>query len=454
MNAIVILLLCSSCSRKKTDTSKEFANINERTQKRLDETLYAEKRDPSYSPIFRALREKITRGFTSDDAAQLALIQNPHLRADFEHLGLAKADFEQAALYKNPTVDFSAKIPVNPHTETPEFVTQYDAHLVFSVSELWQIGARKKVAKDEIEIVSMRINHTILDTYVHTKKAYFECVSFKAQLDLAQEIVQTALTWKDRMYYRKEFGLVTDLDTHLADAQMGGYQLDVIAHNQALQTAYIKLRYVLGINITADPLSLIESFEYPATLPDVQLLIAWALADHPAMQIARLKVQQAEDRISYEKRRTIKDVTIGFAFERDFDRPIGPGVHFGMEIPVFDTNAVQIAHAYTELDKCKKELRLQEAIVLRDVLESYQVLTAAHQSIKKHDTIVDNYEKAMQFAQEQITTMMFDKIVMLQMQLSLYQAKKMRIAAYYNLTHAWIDVEKTVGRKIDSYQNS
>src|SRR5581483_799347 len=179
------------------------------------------------------------------------------------------------------------------------------------------------------------------DTYTNTKKAYFDCIATRAELDLAQATFKNALFWKDRIYYRKEFGLVTDLDTYVADAKVGSYELDIITHNQELQNAFIGLRFLLGIHIATDHLPLTQAFEYPESLPEIQDLLTDALSNHPAMQIARMKVQQAQDRLSYEKRNIVKEAEIGFAFERDFDRPIGPGIYFGMEIPLFDTNAVQ-----------------------------------------------------------------------------------------------------------------
>ena len=376
------------------------------------------------------------------------MLQNPHLKADLEELGLAKADLMQAGLFRNPKVDLQTKFPINPNIVKPSFVTQYDAHLVFSLSELWQIGARKKVAQDELEIVSMRNNQTILETYAHAKKAYFDCIAALARRDLADKIVEIAYAWKDRMYYRKDFGLVTDLDTYRADAQIGDYELDIIHHNQEVQTDFIKLRYLLGTDVSSAHIPLTEQFNVPETLPNLQNLITWALADHPAMQLAHLKIQQAEHRLSLEKRRTIKEVDIGFAFERDFDRPIGPGLYVGMELPFFDRNAAQIAHANAQVNKAAKELKLQEAITQKNVAEAYQAVVAAYEATKTYATIVNNYAKAVTFANEQVLSMMFDKTVALETNLSLHQAKKRQITAYNALAHTWTDLEKAVGRKI------
>lgn len=448
----ILLIICSGCRHKKIDIGSEFSKIGGHTKKMLDEKVYSEESFALYN-INNELKERIEFGLSSDDAVQLALIQNPHLKADFEYLGVAKADFEQAALFRNPHLDFASKIPVNAHSDSPKFVTQYDAHLVFPIADLWQIGARKKVAKDEIEIVSMRISQTILDTYAKTKKAYFDCIAAQSLLILVQEAYKMATFWKDRIYYQKEFGLVTDLDTFFADANMGSYELDVISHRQIEVTAFIKLRFLLGINIASELLPLMQQFQYPEQLPNIQDLLAWALEEHPAMQIARLKVQLAEDRLLFEKKRTIKEAEIGFAFERDFDRPIGPGFYLGVEVPIFDSNAVQIARAKKIITRAQRELYLQQARIRKKVLTVYQKAVAAHQAIKTHNAIVENYEKAVLFAQEQMNAMMFDKAVMLQTQLSLYQAKKMQIMAFYDFVHAWIDLEQAVGKKIENITN-
>ncbi len=47
----------------------------------------------------------------ADQAAQIALLNNHHLQATFEDLGIAQADLVQAGLLKNPVFDLGVRFP-------------------------------------------------------------------------------------------------------------------------------------------------------------------------------------------------------------------------------------------------------------------------------------------------------------------------------------------------------
>ena len=103
---IIILLFffgavsgCASVSTKR-ELNDVQGKIEQRTQTKLDWNFSSKDEEIIQQKIRDALQENLS----VDTAVEIALINNPSLQADFEELGIAKADLVQAGLLKNPSL--------------------------------------------------------------------------------------------------------------------------------------------------------------------------------------------------------------------------------------------------------------------------------------------------------------------------------------------------------------
>ena len=55
----------------------------------------------------RVVEQRLTAGVTADSAVEIYLLASPDLQASFERLGLARADYLEAATLSNPVVSWS-----------------------------------------------------------------------------------------------------------------------------------------------------------------------------------------------------------------------------------------------------------------------------------------------------------------------------------------------------------
>lgn len=444
-----IMFLTSGCSyNKRINTQKELSKIKDTTKTMLDSDILVQESANHFCPVLM-LKDKIETGISVDEAIQLALFNNLDLQADFEELGIAKSELVQAGLYKNPSLSSQFKFPANNNT----MYTKIETNLIFSVADLWHLGARKKVAYDQLEIVSLRIGQTVLDTYTQTKKAFIQSLSASELHQNALETLEYAQAWRDRIHYRQQFGFTSDLDINLADANVDRQNLEVIHYKREVNNAITNLRYLLGLLPSTVPVSLTDEFVTDINLPVVAALEQNALNDRPEIQILKMKIQQSEDILALEKRRVIKEADIGFAFERDFEGSKGKGFSIGIDIPIFDTNYAQIDRAHVLIQKTRKQLRAQKNLVRKELIQAYENVQAAQEEIKTYQPIIQLYEKAISYTATYVESMQFDPYIGLKTQIDYYEAKKMKITSLYKLAYALVDLERATGKKLEVIHN-
>jgi len=443
INIIVcILLLLPGCSRKPLSTRKEFAPIQDRTKSLLEIDIF-EQESPEYCTYYHALKDKLTTGITYDEAVQLALLNSPQLQADFAELGLAKADLLQAGLLRNPHINSQFKF-----VKEKEFVDKIETNIIFSLSDLWQLSARKQVSRDKLDIVSLRISQSILDLYTHIKKSYNECLAAQALYANAQETVAWAQAWRNRIYYRQQFGFTSDLDKHLADTNVSQWDLEVIYYKKMVHNSYTHLRQLLGVRVTNTPIALVDTIKTELTLPSVDELEHDALAYRPEIQLVCAQLQESESIKTYEKKRFIKEADVGFSYERDFDNAHGRGFYIGLDIPIFDTNYAQIERANFLIQKRKKELIAQKNLVRSQLLHAYHNSQAAQEEIATYQSIVTSYENAIEFTDKYTGNMQLGLYVGLQTHVMYHNAKKMMLQSTHTLADALVDLERSIGKKL------
>jgi len=101
----------------------------------------------------RAVSALLGRGpLTAQAAAQVALLNNRGLQAEFEEIGIAQADFVQAGLLSNPSFSASWRFP-----NKPPLGTDAEYALAGNVLELFLLPARRKVAARELERARLRV---------------------------------------------------------------------------------------------------------------------------------------------------------------------------------------------------------------------------------------------------------------------------------------------------------
>lgn len=399
------------------------------------------------------LEMMLTTGLSRNEAIRVALLNNRALKAAFQDLGIAKADLIQAGLFKNPTLSTAVHIP----KENEGIVTNIEVKTtILSLSDLWQIPLRKRVFSAQLEQVLMNLVNQILQTMATARHAYDEVLFAKALLANTEDMLIQAIKLRDNLHHRHQFGLENDADVYLAEASVGYWQMKVIELKAAGYRAQTHLSYILGVEPTPDTcFSLTETFSIPPQVPDIEYLLRWALIHHPEIQLAHKKITYYKSLLRYEHSRRIKTADLGVVFKQDFERmQRGVGPYFAMEVPLFDTNQVRIAHVEYSLKRAEQELSDTCLKVKTDICSYYQTLAALQINLANYEkAILEYHKKALDYSITHQKVMQITIPTVIHMQRDLYEAQRNLLHVRHTALDTYTDLEKSSGQEINKPHN-
>jgi outer membrane protein, heavy metal efflux system len=279
--------------------------------------------------VVRILQEE---SFDAETAVQVALLNNPRLRAKFEDIGIAYAGLVQAGLMSNPRMSLTAKFPdSSPHRPRIEFP------FVQNVVELYLIPKRRRVAKDMLKQSMLRTSDGVLALGQQVREAYFELAAARGVLEVERSALDRSAETSEQAGARANDGRIPPTEHRRILAAEQGQRLRVALAQVEVQTRRDSLRELLGL--TATRLDWIEEPELPplpGAEPDLAILEIKGLEQRFDVQLARQEVQLVDHAIALTRRSLFPAVNLGIAIERDRDRTFLIGPKLALEIPLFD----------------------------------------------------------------------------------------------------------------------
>jgi outer membrane protein, heavy metal efflux system len=435
-----LLLLFPQCGQR--NRKKTFQPVKEESKKRINV-------DPHWTktPAMLQVATMLEKGITLQDAIILGVNHNPTLQAQFEELGISQADLTQAGFYSNPVLSSAFFIPQKDTVQT-----EIDLIVSFSLSDLWQVPLRKKVAKDKLEIKKHEIIDNILQLRRTVQQQYITCLYNIEYLELVKEIFLFVQSYKERIDYRYQFGYNSDLDKYLAIARVAEWQAKIIAAEVELHKSYLALRELLGSYVTPEVINFLDKVDIlPLTIAK-ESLENFALSYHSLILLNQAKIDRAQDTISYERSRVLDNVSLGVAYNRDFEKGVaGVGPAFNIDVPIFNTNFGNIERAKFEHKMAEKDLFAQEQIILKNISMHYATYQSYLQQIEIYKkNLVPSAMKAINYGQRFFKRMQLDKIIVLDSQIDLFKTKIDLLDLTYKAAFSYIELELAVGAKLSN----
>lgn len=447
---VLTLALFSGCTKVKIGS--EFSKLQNKTVTStgstivMDNELHYDVRD------IPAIKDTIEHGVSREEAVSIALQNNPELQADFQNLGIAKADLVQAGLYTNPSINSVFRFPTR---DRGPGTAQMNIESVAAVrlSDLWQVPLAKHVAEDLLEIVSLRVFSTILTTVAETKIAYNACLAAELHVQNTKDLLKMAQELRNEIYYRQLYGYTSDLDKDFVDTKVGVVEADLKQRKADVFNAYIHLKKLLGLTPSSTSLKLIDTLYENGVVPEFKIMEEYALANRPEMHIAFMKIRQYKDTITLEKSKVFKVIDIGFAYKQDFDRPFaGWGPYLNLSLPIFDDNYAQVARAEFLLKQAEQELIAEKIKILEEINRPYKVFGALKKEIMLYEgTILPSHQRAINYAYKYAATMQLNMVTAFEAQIKFYEASGSLIDKYYHALKEFTQLERALGKNIQLF---
>lgn len=393
--------------------------------------------------------ERLKASLTASDAVQIALLNNPRMRAEYARLGVASAEVYDAGRLSNPR--FSAASLNSNATADADQVT---FGLAQSFSDLLLLPMRSRLAKGEFERAKQQAGQAVLDLVAEVETAYFNLVGAQQVTVMRQKIARAAQTAAD---LAQRFFAAGNLSAReLADARAAAStaQLSAIQAVGESNAARLTLNELLGFGThvitwqTGDTLPLPLDRE-----PAVTELLTLATQSRLDLAAQQQEVTFLTDNLQSTRRyRLVGGIEIGVETERETDRSRITGPLLSLELPIFNQGAGRVARAEALVEQSESALHAMELKVANAVMLAVTRVAAARERAELLRTrLIPQREEVVRRTQQEVNFMLEGQFTLLLAKQQEYDAYQAYLEALRDYWVARTALAREVGARLPDF---
>ena len=291
-------------------------------------------------PILRSVPFDERDGLSPDEAAVLAVLMNPSLRAIRDQRGIASAQSIQAGILPNPALSAGASFAVHAPDELPG----YDLGLSWEVSSLVAVQAKSESAKAQAASVELDVAWKEWEAAQAAKIAVFRCASLDAELAEARKVEERFAKGLDMVRKAAEERLKTTLDLAAAEAALQEARAAVLELEQDLRRQRLLLNRALGLPPEAR-VRLQAGIRFPSTLalPSARELESGLEERRLDLMALKRGIESQEATVRATVLSGFPRIELGVGYARDPGgfHAVGPSLF--VDLPLFDRNHGAVA---------------------------------------------------------------------------------------------------------------
>ncbi len=440
--AAILLGLAAACVQvePKSDFDRTGQLIRESTGR---EEVF----DPYASALSdEDIREILDDGLTLDEALRIALLNNRELRADFQDIGIAHADWVQAQLLSNPSLDVLIRFPNGGGRSLVE------ASLGVQLLELWRIPVRTELAQKELESAVLRIARRAGERLAETRSAYWSAVAADELVRVSEENVALASRSFEAVQALHAAGSADAFDENRVRGPLLRARLDHGTAKLDAANAKRELAKKLSLYHAARELALTDSL--PDSVPGEYQpddLVARAMVARLDLRAISATIEAMSARMTHEERKAWGEFSAGPAVERPAgsgNSSIGPTA--SLSLPIFDQNQAQVARAGFELEQVIQLEHSARIAVAQDVRSSLDRFRVASENLDLYrDLYFPQAERSLEYAHAGYSQGRTTLAVLIEQQRQLLEARKSRILLQLDAIQSKSDLERELGKALD-----
>lgn len=421
LSALLLAPLATGCA--STSAAPAFREVGREVEGRTGKKLSWITGSDEDEQVRKAVRELLSRELSVDGAVQVALLNNRHLQAMYEELGVAQADLVQAGLLKNPVLGGETHWPLDKGGST------FELNLVQDFLSLFTLGARKRIAEAQLEGAKLRVASLVIQVAYETKVAFYGVQAAQQMLAMRKVIAEAAAAGVELAQKQHKAETINDLTLANEQSLFAQIQLDVRRAEADLAAARERLNRAMGAwgpdtGWRASP----KLPEVAAEEPSFERLESFAVEHRLDLGAARKDVEVVSYGLALAKNvRWIGGLDAGLTIHRETEgvRLIGPSV--SLQIPLFDQGQAVIARLEAQLREAKAREYAMAVEIRSEVRELRARLGAARGIVEAYQrSIVPLRERIVALSQQQYDAMLLGVFQLL-------SAKQAEISAYREL---------------------
>lgn len=389
------------------------------------------------------VRGMLRHPLTMDGAVRIALLNNRNLRVTMEEIGIARAEWVEAATLPNPAIDLGIEYPM-----LGNMANRYVGQIAQDVVGLAMKPLRKRIAAENLEATRAKVASEVVTLVAEVKKAFFTVQADQKILESMRRMQETREGSLDLARRQREAGNITEFALLQRDQQCQEGRI-TLAETEALGVEHREdLNVLMGLDgeqtrwriTSALPRQLAE--DAPETsllkLAEDQRLDLQAACREARVHAVALKLTKAF--------RWVPVLDFGVVGERDIDYAFNAGPSFRMELPIFNQGQSRLLRERSLLRRSVAKLQGLSCSIRSEVRKDSEKLRLLRERLRL-------YEREILPTAKGITGSLLEQYNAMQVSpYDLFQARSAEFAAgkeyETTLRDYWItrtDLERAVG---------
>lgn len=390
--------------------------------------------------VVTQIQSRLQGGLSSEDAVEIALLNNKALAAAFKEIGVSRADLVQSGLLANPSLGAAVKFPNDGGDPTVE------ARLALNLMDIWHRPARKRAQELRLERTILQVAHDAAKVTTDTKSAYIAALAAEKSREIEQTNLATTEELLNITVASQSAGAGTEAATNTAQAEY--LEQKTVLRGAELKEIETKVRLAgyLGLELDPEALALTGVLTPPSNL-HLDLVELKTIAESKRLDLwaARENVKAYEAAVSLQRRLVFPTVEAGVEIEAQGDgHEIGPSLD--LELPLFDQNRARISKAELRHQQAVSSLAALQLSARQEVRMAYERLVTTMETEQVYRTeIVPLRESSLELAQAAFKAGKRGFLGVLEAQKQLLQARRIGNAWAEDLMLMVVALEEACG---------
>ena len=485
--ALLLLLMVSVVGCVTVDPRPDFAAAAAQIR---ECTGASDVYDPDAEVLIeQRVSELLRDGLTTNEAVQVALLNNRRFQALFQEIGVSRADVVQSGLLSNPSVGLGIRFPEG--SGRSNLTLTFAQQLV----DLWQIPVRKRIAEAELERTILNVVHQASDLAVDVRRRCYHLIALRQIEGIAGETLELAERSLKLAEDRFDAGDVGQVDVNLARAAMLDVKSEALAIGRDQRITQTTLAHALGLARWRDPWTLEDSLPQLAfQIDEGDALLRFAMSERLDARAAAMKVRGAEGEVKRQYLSIFPNVTLGVEAERPelralpsrniladsarasvangqltapsiqsrgerrlerrqiIDSLLGPTLD--ITLPIWDQNQAQIAKARFQAVQARKEYEEILDGVARDIEEALIIAKSATELVQFFEQqALPNARANVEAAQRAYHAGQQGIIALIDAQRNLITQREAHVGARRDYAVALAELRRAAGGRLSSEVN-
>ena len=336
-----------------------------------------------------AVAKLLAQELTVEAAIQVALLNNRHLQATYEEVGIAQADLVGAGLLKNPVFHAEIGFPEGGGTSgddaddpfgvgiapVVDFVGRVchptastdagsfdgptlDLAVAFDFLDVLYIPLRKKIASENVKAAEAMVAGRVLDLAGSVRREFYALQALRHRVELQQTSVDAADAAQDLARRLGDAGNLNDLRVMQERADYEQARLDLAMAEEAVHESRERLNRLMGLWGEQTAWKTLGRLpELPGDEPKWEDVEKKSVERSLDLEETRRRMFALAQRAGVSRiEGIVPSADVGFSGTRaDDGEPWTLGPTFSVPIPLFDWGQASKARAMAELRRARGE---------------------------------------------------------------------------------------------------